>query len=84
MGSILRSEKMKSKLVSDLHLMLTDEGDVKETYISLNKDKNELLLKEICVPYEEYTDNDGNVEIYIPENEYHTGFYIKVPKNTKI
>jgi hypothetical protein len=80
MGSILRSEKMKSKLVSDLHLMLTDEGEAKETYISFDKYTNRLLLQEVCVPYEEYTDGQGNVEIYIPENEYHTDFYIKVPK----
>ena len=73
---------MKSKLVSDLHLALTDEGDARETYISFDKDNNELLLKEICVPYEEYTDTQGNVEIYIPENEYHTGFYLKIPKNS--
>lgn len=30
-----------------------------------------------------FEDDKGNVEIYIPENKYHTDFYIKVPKNQK-
>lgn len=31
-----------------------------------------------------FEDDEGNVEIYIPETELYTSFYIKVPKNTKI
>lgn len=31
-----------------------------------------------------FEDDNGNVEIYIPETELYTSFYIKVPKNTKI
>ena len=74
---------MRTQLVSDLHLTLNDEGEAKETYISFDKDNNKLLLEEICIPYEEYTDAKGNVEIYIPENNYHTGFYLKIPKKFK-
>jgi hypothetical protein len=71
---------MKSKLVSDLHFTLTSKSEATETYISFDEDNNSLALKESCVPYEKYVDENGNVEIYIPENEYHTGFYLKVPK----
>lgn len=31
-----------------------------------------------------FEDNNGNVEIYIPETELYTSFYIKVPKSEKI
>ena len=30
-----------------------------------------------------FEDEEGNVEIYVPETELYTSFYIKVPKNTK-
>ena len=30
-----------------------------------------------------FEDDEGNVEIYIPENEYHTSFCVKLPKNKK-
>ena len=30
-----------------------------------------------------FQDDEGNVEIYISENEYHTDFYIKLPKIQK-
>lgn len=33
---------------------------------------------------EYYQDENGNVEIYIPKSEFHTEFYIKLPKDTKI
>jgi hypothetical protein len=82
MGSLLRGEKMKTKLISDLHLTLTDNGEPKESYISFDKINNSLFLIEHCVAYEEYTDAKGNIEIYIPENDYHTGFYLKIPKNS--
>ena len=32
----------------------------------------------ICGEY--FEDDDGNVEIYIPEGVCHTSFYIKIPK----
>lgn len=31
-----------------------------------------------------FEDDEGNAEIYISETELYTGFYIKLPKNTKI
>ena len=31
-----------------------------------------------------FEDDNGNVEIYIPETGLYTSFYIKLPKNTKI
>ena len=30
-----------------------------------------------------FKDEEGNIEIYIPEGKYHTEFYIKVPKSLK-
>ena len=30
-----------------------------------------------------FEDDKGNVEIYIPENEYHTSFYVKLPNFQK-
>ena len=33
----------------------------------------------VCGEY--FEDDDGNIEIYIPEGVCHTGFYIKIPKN---
>ena len=35
----------------------------------------------ICGEY--FEDDDGNVEIYIPEGVCHTSFYIKVEKSPK-
>ena len=34
----------------------------------------------ICGEY--FEDDNGNVEIYIPEGVCHTSFYIKIPKNS--
>ena len=31
-----------------------------------------------------FEDEDGNVEIYVPETPYLTSFYIKLPKSEKI
>ena len=30
-----------------------------------------------------FKDEDGNIEVYIPEDKHHTEFYIKIPKNFK-
>jgi hypothetical protein len=34
----------------------------------------------VCGEY--FEDDNGNVEIYIPEGICHTSFYIKIPKNS--
>lgn len=52
------------------------------TQIVFDKEKGDLDFKRQGIPYEIFKDENGNVEIYIPENEYHTGFYIKIPKNS--
>ena len=35
----------------------------------------------VCGEY--FEDDNGNMEIYIPEGVCHTSFYIKIPKNHK-
>lgn len=38
----------------------------------------------VMVAGQYFKDDNDDVEIYIPETDYHTSFYIKVPKNAKI
>ena len=50
-----------------------------------NGDKISMNLANFFSTYEfvdgeYYQDENGNVEIYIPETENYTGFYIKLPK----
>lgn len=33
--------------------------------------------------FELYKDEDENIEFYVPENEYHTGFYLKFPNDSQ-
>ena len=42
------------------------------------------VLPNATVAGQYFEDDNGNVEIYIPETDYYTSFYIKVPKNMKI
>ena len=53
------------------------------TQIIFNLDTGDLLFQQNGIIFEIYEDKDGNVEIYIPENEYHTGFYINQLKNVQ-
>lgn len=53
-----------------------------------NGDKISMNLATFFSAYDDvtgeyYQDENGNVEIYIPENEFHTEFYMKLPKDTK-
>lgn len=56
-------------------------------YSLKNGDMIQVDLKSIfpnSIVYGEYFEDDnGNMEIYIPEGIYHTSFYIKIPKNYK-
>ena len=50
----------------------------------INGDKISINLATFFSVYEDvegevFQDEEGNIEIYIPENTYYTSFYIKIP-----
>jgi hypothetical protein len=69
-------------LLNRLGLDCFDYDDL-NTSISFDASDGTLELYQRHIPYESFEDKDGNVEIYIPENKHHTGFYIKIPKQNK-
>jgi hypothetical protein len=69
--------KMKSE---KLILSNCDYDDITTT-ITFDIENGNLNFCRENILFEMFEDKDGNVEIYIPENKYHTGFYLKLPKN---